>query len=647
MSLHHPPAIVLSNLSKVYKTKVGDKNVLSDLSFSVGKGEALGLIGKNGSGKTTLLKILSGIIKPTSGQVHLLAQTSSLIDLEQNIIPDLSGRENISLALKLNNVPRASHKLFYEQILDFAELHDEIERPVKNYSSGMTFRLGFSILVHLTSDILLIDEIISVGDANFRKKSFAKVKELIENGATVVLASHDMNIIKSLCSKTVLLDHGNYVFGFTTSVFSTYLGVLDKSTDIANNVNMIQNDVIELIHVVTGNKNAATNTIFSHTPLVISVWFALKSQNKVGVTLNLSTQDSMPILSTGIIYANLIDQSTSFSEGHYIATVELPSILLSPNSYVLGIDFHDRNNHVFLSVPSAHSFEVKSEIDENLVAKFYRSFGLQPMLECKISPLKEHQAAIVKDNEQKTSLHKIGYVKLPTLSASVVQELRSYFMSNLDSLEIEAQNQTIISLNHSSPTTRKEFNDFINNTLAEYLNETFSDYKIIFSSYIAKLKDKSATIGFHQEPTLVDPEESDEFTLWIPLEDIGEGDGCLILLPLSHLWANRINYHSYRPPYLDQLKKNIFDKIIAKKGEAILFYNRLIHASLENLNKKTRVAISIKLAKKDAQIYSYFKSESPGMVDQFYQPDDFYFEETWNQDKRPDAYKFSKTIIQN
>ena len=170
------------------------------------------MIGRNGAGKTTLLKILSGILKPSSGNAKIQGTINSIIQFGSGFHPDLSGIENLKLNLKLAGVQSDLQESLMTQIIDFSELSEYIDHPVKSYSNGMYLRLAFSMYTHIPCDIILIDEILNVGDASFIKKSFKKILELKAKGTTFIVASHDLNKLKVLCNKGLYLDQGKTLF---------------------------------------------------------------------------------------------------------------------------------------------------------------------------------------------------------------------------------------------------------------------------------------------------------------------------------------------------------------------------------------------------------------------------------------------------
>lgn len=186
------------------------KNILAldNLSFEVKKGEALGIIGKNGAGKSTLLKVLSGITKPTTGEIEIYGRMSSILDIGVGFHPELTGRENIYLSGELNGLGRKEIKRRMDEIIDFSGVEKFIDTPVKYYSSGMLLRLAFSVFTGIDSDVLLLDEVMSVGDAEFQLKSSKKLQSMFGQGKTIMLVSHNPADIVNLCSRVIILDDG-------------------------------------------------------------------------------------------------------------------------------------------------------------------------------------------------------------------------------------------------------------------------------------------------------------------------------------------------------------------------------------------------------------------------------------------------------
>lgn len=196
---------------------------LENINITIKKGEIVGLLGLNGAGKSTLLKVISGIIKPTTGEVKLSGKMAPLIELGAGFDPELTGRENIFLNGSLLGFSKKELKDRIEEIIEFSELNDFIDIPLKNYSSGMYARLGFSIATIYDPEILIIDEVLSVGDFHFQEKSLNKIMEMIGKGTTVLFVSHDIEQVKKLCEKVIWLEKGRIkVIGESKKICEEY-----------------------------------------------------------------------------------------------------------------------------------------------------------------------------------------------------------------------------------------------------------------------------------------------------------------------------------------------------------------------------------------------------------------------------------------
>ena len=192
---------------------MGEKTVnkftaLKDISFTVKKGETLGIIGPNGSGKSTILKLVAGVMSPTSGKVIVRGKVSPLIELGAGFHPELSGRENIFLNGAILGLSQKQITEKFKDIVDFAELWEFIDQPVKHYSSGMYMRLGFAVAVNADPEILIVDEILAVGDTAFQEKCFKKISHFQKNNKTIILVTHDLNAVKNFCKRLLLIKSG-------------------------------------------------------------------------------------------------------------------------------------------------------------------------------------------------------------------------------------------------------------------------------------------------------------------------------------------------------------------------------------------------------------------------------------------------------
>ncbi len=216
------------------RSRPEDVVALEGVSFRIEPGGAVGLVGRNGSGKTTLLRLISGIIKPSSGHVDVGGRVGSLLELGAGFHPDLTGRENVFLNGSIYGLKRAYLREQLDEIVAFAGLEQAIDRPVRTYSSGMYMRLGFAIAAHIDADVLLLDEVFAVGDEQFQRKCFGKIFDFKRRGGTIVFVSHDASAVERLCDRAILLRHGSVDFdGPTHEAIVRYRQLLAGDRDPA------------------------------------------------------------------------------------------------------------------------------------------------------------------------------------------------------------------------------------------------------------------------------------------------------------------------------------------------------------------------------------------------------------------------------
>ncbi len=211
--------------------KIWEWYVLKDINLKINEGEKVGLIGKNGCGKSTLLKLIAGIHTPTSGKIiNNSNRMLALIELGVGFYKDLTGKENIKLNWVFNGLPKSELKSKYDEIVDFSGVGDFLNTPLKYYSSGMVSRLGFSVAIHANPDLLIVDEVLVVGDTEFQKKCFAKIEEVCKAGTTLILVSHNLSDITKVCERAIWLNEGSIKFdGKSTEAIKNYLNTLNQS----------------------------------------------------------------------------------------------------------------------------------------------------------------------------------------------------------------------------------------------------------------------------------------------------------------------------------------------------------------------------------------------------------------------------------
>ena len=237
------PIVEVRNLSKSYhiskiaqggehRGEQSDKVIwaLQDVSFDVSPGEVVGIVGRNGAGKSTLLKILSRIVRPTAGEADIYGRLGSLLEIGTGFHPDLTGRENVYLNGAIIGMGREEIRRKFDEIVAFSELEEFLDTPVKHYSSGMQVRLAFSVAAHFEPEILVLDEVLAVGDASFRQKCFRKMQDVIREGRTIFFVSHDSSSVLSLCSRALLIQSGRLTHdGSAETVVKRYLDVAGVS----------------------------------------------------------------------------------------------------------------------------------------------------------------------------------------------------------------------------------------------------------------------------------------------------------------------------------------------------------------------------------------------------------------------------------
>ncbi len=250
---------------------------LKDISFEVQQGEIVGIIGRNGAGKTTLLKILSRITEPTEGYADIRGRVGSLLEVGTGFHPELTGRENIYLNGAILGMKRSEINRKFDEIVAFAEIKKFIDTPVKRYSSGMYVRLAFAVAAHLEPEILLVDEVLAVGDAAFQKKCLGKMGDVATEGRTVLFVSHNMGTIQTLCQRVIWIEDGRIEMdGESELVIKAYLDRLQKHNGFTRVLKSL-NGEIEIERVIMRDKNGEITNIFrSGVPITIEIYYFAK-----------------------------------------------------------------------------------------------------------------------------------------------------------------------------------------------------------------------------------------------------------------------------------------------------------------------------------------------------------------------------------
>jgi ABC-type polysaccharide/polyol phosphate transport system ATPase subunit len=319
-----------------------------DLNFQLGKGEALGIIGPNGAGKTTILKLLSKVTYPTSGEIQVNGRFSSLIELGAGFHPDLTGRDNIYLNGVILGMGRAEIDSRFQKIVEFAGIGAYLDTPVKRYSSGMYARLGFSVAAHVNPEILLVDEVLAVGDMAFQRKCYDYMIKLIEKGTTLIFVSHNLNAIQKVCSRCLVMYRGNKVFdGPTSEATAEYSNILrqaardyvEPNETIEKGISqriMTHAAVIEDVKIFNRNGNPSVSFDTGEQVLVkAKIRFDQNAPSPV-FACTIFNPDGQIIYNYTTSWAEL---ETPDFEANTVATIEFPLRLnLAAGIYYLGVN---------------------------------------------------------------------------------------------------------------------------------------------------------------------------------------------------------------------------------------------------------------------------------------------------------------------
>jgi lipopolysaccharide transport system ATP-binding protein len=326
--------------------RIGDKDhgnrdgeelwALKDISFKVEQGEVLGIIGRNGAGKSTLLKILSRVTAPTSGKVKVKGRIASLLEVGTGFHPDLTGCENIYLNGAILGMSKAEVTRKFAEIVDFAEVEKFIDTPVKRYSSGMYVRLAFAVAAQLEPEILVVDEVLAVGDAEFQKKCLGKMGDVAKGGRTVLFVSHNITAINQLCKSALWINKGQIVaLDETKPVTTKYLdfqfaGENEKLISCKD----FQDDVFQLIDIKINNSKIQDNIIKSSVPIKVSVIYKIHKATKgLRIGFDLYAWDGSVLLRTFDDDMDLIERSP----GMFLAQAKIPPDFLNEGKYYIDI----------------------------------------------------------------------------------------------------------------------------------------------------------------------------------------------------------------------------------------------------------------------------------------------------------------------
>jgi len=329
---------------------------LKELNFEVREGEVLGIIGRNGAGKSTLLKILSRITEPTRGRVTLRGRVASLLEVGTGFHPELTGRENIYLNGAILGMSRAEIRKKFDEIVAFAEVERFLDTPVKRYSSGMYVRLAFAVAAHLEPDILVVDEVLAVGDAEFQKKCLGKMDEVSRReGRTVLFVSHNMTAISDLARRALFIDHGSIAFdGSVPEAVAAYLSrTYDSRPYVSPHGPEHQSPYIRRAELVTSSPNATQ--VFGE-PMTVKVWVQHTNPLIRGhLGIQLINQSQVPVAA---VYAYPPDHPIGRKPGETFVEFNIPAVKLNIGKFGLRIWLSEAPGREVYEIVDACSFEV-------------------------------------------------------------------------------------------------------------------------------------------------------------------------------------------------------------------------------------------------------------------------------------------------
>jgi lipopolysaccharide transport system ATP-binding protein len=347
-------------LLKIGQTDHGNQDgqtlwALKDVSFQVQQGEVLGIIGRNGAGKSTLLKILSRVTAPTSGQVKVKGRIASLLEVGTGFHPELTGRENIFLNGAILGMSKLEVQRKFDEIVSFAEVEKFVDTPVKRYSSGMYVRLAFAVAAHLESEILLVDEVLAVGDAEFQKKCLGKMGDVATNeGRTIFFVSHNMVAIRQLCHQGLVLDHGmiQYLGGVFKGI-ENYLQSIDrKSKSIIENIKKYDNCI--KVNEIKINGQAEDNLYLSSDENELEIFVSGEISKSIKMNLEVRITDIYGTVLGLYSPGHLKGKTDSLLPGQFNLNwkIKLPFGITRGN-YYLNISLTEPNVAIWVEIPQA------------------------------------------------------------------------------------------------------------------------------------------------------------------------------------------------------------------------------------------------------------------------------------------------------
>lgn len=352
------------NLKKLTRFNQNDATVfwaLQEVNFEVRHGEVLGIIGHNGAGKSTLLKILSRITEPTFGEVRMNGRVSSLLEVGTGFHPDLTGRENVFMNGTILGMTKKEIERKFDEIVDFSGVENYIDTPVKFYSSGMKVRLGFAVAAHLEPEILIVDEVLSVGDIGFQRKCMGKMNEVAGSGRTVLFVSHNMAAVENLCTKGLLLDHGKTAYiGSVKDTVRHYISLFRPQNDVflSLNTKRVGTGLAQIASFWIEDENQSKVDLVK-TGDRVSLCFAINLQqpiNDMDIGFSVHREDDNQLLF--ILYSSYVNKLYNSNERIVDAKCKIESIPLPEGKYLIKAQLMRAGNVLDLPIAGVGYLEV-------------------------------------------------------------------------------------------------------------------------------------------------------------------------------------------------------------------------------------------------------------------------------------------------
>lgn len=339
----------ISSLSKIKDNDASVFWALKNISFNVKEGEVLGIIGKNGAGKSTLLKVLSKITEPNQGFVKIKGRVSSLLEVGTGFHPELTGRDNIYMNGTILGMTKKEVSSKFDSIVSFSGIEHHIDTPVKFYSSGMMVRLAFSVAAHLEPDILIVDEVLAVGDAEFQKKCIGRMNEVSKSGRTVLFVSHDLTAISQLCSRCIVMNKGQvYYDGAVDNALNAYNKLWDenRTSKIVFSENAPENENFKLIGIEA--KCDTSNILSINSDIIIDISLLVKISLKNTHPVLTIKNDKGLILFTTSDY--LFNSEGIIGKGYRNIKCIIPAYTLSNKTYFVDLGFYKNARYELLRI---------------------------------------------------------------------------------------------------------------------------------------------------------------------------------------------------------------------------------------------------------------------------------------------------------